>query len=85
MKIIIEREELVKLLEEITYNQTDGIAKTRIGLEKLLHDHPLKTDGVLGIEIDEWPDYAAKPTTGADRTLFQIMEILENHGYVEML
>ena len=51
MKIIIDRENLVDVLDELTYNHIDGISKSSKIIGKLLKEHPL--DDNSDIAIDE--------------------------------
>ena len=57
-QILVDRIELKKLLDEITYNQTDGITKTREGLQRILD----KT------YIEEWVVIEPRPMVDMDTT-----------------
>jgi hypothetical protein len=52
-------------------------------VEQILTDHPHKTDGVFGVEIDEWPDYASYDKDGARKTLAETMLVLEKKGWIK--
>jgi hypothetical protein len=81
MKIIIERELIQHINQLLFYgNNKEAYAETN----KILEEHPRKTDGVLGVEVDEWPDYA--PVHDKDealQTLKKILQTLQDDGYIE--
>jgi hypothetical protein len=79
VKIIVERfliDDMLTLMERHDPNasteETDHVTDM---LRKILKDHPIKTDGVLGVEIDEWPDYA--PEQEPDNCMQNIEESIK--------
>ena len=49
-KFLVDEELIEKLYEEITYNQTDGIKKTRLGLESILNGYYIEVKDISAIE-----------------------------------
>lgn len=58
MKILVDKVELQKLLDEITFNQSDGIRKTREGLTRILDQS----------YIEEWVVIEPRPVVKLDNT-----------------
>ena len=89
MKIIIDRQDIVAALAFITSvsglnystRQPYCIFDAMDILEKILINHPRKTDGVLGLELDEWPDYAPDLRNEPTQILEDIKAVFNKHGY----
>ena len=73
MKIIINREDLIIMLtlmrkhdRNAATEETDRVTEM---LEIILKEHPWRSDGVTGAEMDEWPEYATEDYENINRKM----------------
>ena len=72
MKIIIDREALVEAVEILRLDaelHSTKIIKVERLLSNILKDHPWKSDGITGQEVNEWPEYAAEDYENINRKM----------------
>ena len=84
MKIIIDREDLEHILSELETNPdiTKACERAINALDTILEEHPHKTDGVIGVEIDEWPTYAPEDYENINRKMIvNILTLLTKIHY----
>lgn len=84
MKIIIDREDLEHILDELETSPdiTKACERAINALDTILEEHPHKTDGVIGVEIDEWPKYAPEDYENINRKMIvNILTLLTKTHY----
>lgn len=79
MKIIIDRDVIQNINQLLFYEKNkEAYAETN----RILEEHPHKTDGILGVEIDEWPEYAPEDDVVINRiAIIEILDMLSKIHY----
>lgn len=69
MKIIVDREDIQAAVDSLRKGGANDFYGGILVLEDILINHPHKTDGILGVEIDEWPKYAPEDYENINRKM----------------